>query len=258
MKPAAALLFCAICLRADSVVETYGVIRKAADALRSHNAAALWLLFDPKMPGYAALRSASGALIRSSDIDSVVDFRKNDGDDHSRVLEMDWRLDITQTERVGAVTHRRRIVTCRLEQEGEAWRIVSFEPVDFFAPTHAAEAWDEIAAAAAALTSPPDDAPVSPSLFLRDFDVKMPGYADLRAGITALARRGAIESSVELSANEGDDAGRKVEVDWTLDVTDPQSGQKLLRKEERVKFAMEWEGKRWRIASVEPIAFFAP
>jgi len=259
MRLLSTLALLALTLRADSAQDGADVIRKAAAALRERNAAALWLLFDAKMPGYANFRKDSGSLVREAEIDSTVDFVKNEGDDRARSMELDWLMQITQTERVISTTARHQKVTCKLERKSDGWKIVSFTPADFFAPTHAAQVWDAISNAAIALNSQEDDrSPVNPSLFLAAFDPKMPDYQKLVEGISGLLRRGPIESSMELIRNEGDDHVRTVEVDWSMQVLNSDTSISIIRKDQRVKLQMEWQGKRWRITSLDPLAFFAP
>ena len=232
------------------------VIQRAAEALRGQKAAALWILFDPAMPGYKKMQSESGALLGQGRVESTIEIRKDEGDDRGRRLEIDWRMRIEQGEGVLAITERHSAVTCRLAHKDGGWKIVEFAPLELFAPTHAAEAWEEIAGAAEWLTSPPDDAPVNPSRFLALFDPAMPGYDRLRAGVNSLARRGAIEIAVDQVSNDGDDRQRTLVVDWTLRVVDVQTRIDQLQKEQHVKLRMAWQGSRWRMVALDPIDFF--
>jgi hypothetical protein len=245
-------------LHADSAVDCEEVVRKAVEAMKSRNAAALWLLFDPAMPGFKQLRADSGALLAVANVASSVNFVKNQGDDAARTLQLDWQMEIDQQMRATGVTNRRLAVTLALKHEAGAWRIVKMSPAEVFAPTHVEQAWDQVAAAAAALTSPPDDSPVNPTLFLGLFDSKMPGFEKLRENVAALAGRGAIESSVDLVWSQGDDRARNMEVDWVLQVINPATEIYILRKHEHVKLRMEWRGKRWSVIAIAPPGFFAP
>ena len=253
-----AFLLAAALLHAGAAEEAQDAIRKAADALRDQKAGAFWAAFDPAMPGYNALQSTSSALLHQGPAESIIEIKTNEGDDHARTFALDWRMTITQSEGSSATTTRHQTVTCKLERRDGGWKIVQFAPLDLFQPSHAGEAWDVVSGAAAALADPPDDSPVSPAGFLRAFDPKMPDYEKLREGLAALAARGAIEPVVELIGNEGDDRVRHVEVDWTLRVVGVQSGIQQVGRQRHVKLRLEWEGNRWRITSVDPLAFFAP
>jgi hypothetical protein len=258
----AALPLCAAAFQASSADEVADVFRKAALALRDRKPAALWVLFDPKMPGYSRLRSDSGALLGAAEVRSNIEILRNDGGDRHRTIEADWRISILQNERTGSATERTAKVEARLEKNGANWTIVSFAPTGFFAPVHGGDAWDVISAAASALDRPlnlDETIPeTDPAMFLQAFDPAMPGYEKLRAGVIGLLRRGPVESSVELISNEGDDRVRTLEVDWTLQVLEDATGLSTLHKQQRVRIRMEHRGKRWRIVEISPLDFFAP
>lgn len=241
---------------ADSAAVAEDTIGKAAEALRDRKPAALWLLFDRSMPGYARLRQESDALLQAAQVESTVHILKNEGDDRARNLQLDWQMEIVQQEDVPSTTRRQATVKCRLEPRDGAWRIVSFEPAGFFAPTHAAEAWRAVTDAAAALVRRSDYVPADPTWFLSLFDRKMPGYQEFANGITALLRRGDVNSSIALVSNEGGDQRRTLEVDWELDVVDVGTKTEVIDRRQQVKLQMEWQGKGWRVVAVDPLAFF--
>lgn len=231
-------------------------IRHAADALRDRKPAALWLLFDRSMPGYSRLRRESDALLELARAESTIQVVKNEGDDRARNLELDWRMEIVQELDVASTTRRQATVKCRLEQRDRAWRIVRFEPAGFFAPTHAAEAWRALTDAAGALVRRSDYTPGDPTWFLGLFDPKMPGYEDFVNGITALLRRGDVNSSITLVSSDGDDQRRTMVVDWELDVVDVGTKTQVIDRRQDVKLRMEWQGKGWRVVAVDPLPFF--
>jgi hypothetical protein len=243
-------------LQADSAKDAAAVFDKAADALESRKPAALWLLFDPAMPGYAHLRAETSDLLQVATVESTIDIVKNEGDDSSRTMEVDWQMEIEQQERGVSSTKRHAVVKCRLERHDGPWRIASFAPADLFAPTHAEEAWEDVASAVSALSRPQSRQPTDPTWFLSLFDGKMPGYETLRDGITTLLRRGDVESSIELVHNEGDDGTRNLEVDWRLQVLDDATGIAAIQKQQNVKLKMERQGKHWKVTAVDPLEFF--
>jgi murein L,D-transpeptidase YcbB/YkuD len=114
----------------------------------------------------------------------------------------------------------------------------------------AQQVWDLFTSMASALSE--GDA----SAFLNAFDPAMPGYEALRVGVTALLREAEVQSSIELVEEEGDDGSRAV--DWLVHIVDRQDGAVAERRQERVKCRVEKSGKKWRIASLEPLQFFAP
>jgi hypothetical protein len=258
----AALPLCAAAFQAGPADDAADVFRKAALALRDRNPAALWVLFDPKMPGYSRLRSDAGELLGTAEVLSYIEILRNDGDNRQRIIEADWRISIVQNERTGSATERNANVQARLQKNGANWTIVSFSPAGFFAPVHGGDAWEVISAAASALnrslnldeTIPETD----PAMFLQAFDPAMPGYQKLRASVTGLLRRGPVESSVELISNDGDDRVRNLEVDWTLQVLEDATGLSTLHRQKRVRCRMEHQAKGWRIVEISPMDFFAP
>src|ERR1035438_110942 len=54
--------------------------------------------------------------------------------------------------------------------------------------------------------------------FMGAFDKDMPGYGKLKTDVTALMTQADISSSVEPIKDEGDDAARKMDLDWFLQV----------------------------------------
>jgi hypothetical protein len=94
--------------------------------------------------------------------------------------------------------------------------------------------------------------------FLGAFDPAMPGLEDLRNSVTALLGQADVQSSIELVSNEGDGRSRKLEVDWLLRITGHTDVSGSISRQEPVKCGFEKQGKRWRIVSIEPLAFFAP
>jgi len=92
--------------------------------------------------------------------------------------------------------------------------------------------------------------------FLSAFDPSMPDNETVRSGVMGLAAQGEVQSSVDLIANEGTDSSRTLEVDWTLQVVDEDTGIRRGGREERVKCRLELQGKHWRITSVAPADFF--
>ena len=108
-------------------------VRSAAEALVNDDAAAFLAKFDRDMPGYATLRGNVEGLLGAHDVGSSIEIVTDDGDSQKRSLELDWVLVTTEK----AANHsngisRRQIVKCRIERRGKQWKIVGFEPLDFF------------------------------------------------------------------------------------------------------------------------------
>ena len=94
--------------------------------------------------------------------------------------------------------------------------------------------------------------------FLRPFDAAMPGFEALRADVHGLVERAEVLSAVELLADEGDEARRAVEADWTMRIRERSLGSRVVERRRTLKFRLERRGKRWTITGLEPAGFFAP
>jgi hypothetical protein len=116
----------------------------------------------------------------------------------------------------------------------------------------AADVWDLFTSLASALS----DSNVSG--FMGAFDPAMPVFQQLRDNVTALVREVQVQSSIEILKNEGDDRGREVELDWLMDLVQAESGAASARREQNVSARLGKTGAKWRITSIEPVAFFAP
>lgn len=89
---------------------------------------------DPAMPGYARFAAAVNALAMQNTLSNSVVFVKQEGDDRSQVAELDWLLEITGKAESHVYVRRETLVKCRVEKQNKKWRIVAFDPPDFFTP----------------------------------------------------------------------------------------------------------------------------
>ena len=263
LRTSALLIFClATSLHADSAQDVHTLFENAAAALTNHQSAAFLAFFDSGVK----LKSSVEALLKTSDTVSTIEWEKNDGDDRSRTVQLNWLLDITERNGAAALTHRRAPVRCTLVNKNGQWRITSFTPADFFALPQAGDAWLVVAGAAEGLTeadaassvSNPDIAAVNARKFLEAFDSAMSGYARLKDDVLAMGQRGDIESSVDLLRNEGDDRARSIEVEWTLNLVAHDTGISVMMRTENVTLRVEKKGKNWRITDLQPRSLFAP
>jgi hypothetical protein len=131
------LLPLAACLRADSEREAADLIRSAADALSAGKVELFLDSFDPAMPGFDKLRSNVTGLTTEADLSCNIEVRNNEGDDTERTLTLDWILTLEHKDDTPGATEREKTVKCQLKKTGKKWRIVSFDPVDLFAPSGA-------------------------------------------------------------------------------------------------------------------------
>ncbi|HUP04070.1 MAG TPA: hypothetical protein VMU19_08775 [Bryobacteraceae bacterium] len=136
----------ALRLRADSAGEVWALIGDMADSLTEANAEGFLASCDPKMAGYEDLRANVTALIAESvppasmaqsDREGIfcsIGLASEEGDDKARSVELDWIMDIRmRSGGVGSVRRQQR-VKLRVEKRGKKWRVVSLDPISFFAP----------------------------------------------------------------------------------------------------------------------------
>jgi hypothetical protein len=132
-----ALLLAALAasLRADSADQVWDVIGAMAAALSNTMGAEFLGFFDRAMPGLPELRVNVTGLLTQLKIESSIDLVSNEGDDQKRTVEVDWllRMRNRDDDSVSDATRREERVKFRFAKQGKRWRIVSLEPLSFFA-----------------------------------------------------------------------------------------------------------------------------
>lgn len=118
--------------------EPWDLLFSFAATLENEDRAPSLEQFDPKMPGFDALKTAIRALWTQWRIEPALELRGNEGDDTHRTLKIDWALALVDRENTSISSRRDEIVTCKVEKQavtgkkGAAWRIVSFTPASLF------------------------------------------------------------------------------------------------------------------------------
>jgi len=95
-------------------------------------------------------------------------------------------------------------------------------------------------------------------LFLDFFDQGMPDFDKLRFNVSGLAEQSDVSCNVEITSNEGDDSERTLTLDWILTIEPKQDSPGAAEREKTVKCRLKKVGKKWKIASFEPVDLFAP
>jgi len=100
----------------------------------------------------------------------------------------------------------------------------------------------------------------NPDEFMQAFDRNMPDYDRIKSEVTQLVAQGEISSTAQPVRDEGDNKHRSVDLDWSLDIKnpDPASPGPLLHRREVVHCRLERLNKHWRIVALDPLSFFAP
>jgi hypothetical protein len=128
------LLSLAACLRADAEKDVRDLIAAAADALSSDKVELFLDYFDRSMPDFDKLRYNVTGLTSQAEISCSIEVTGNEGDDAERTLTLDWILEMEHKDNSPGAIRRQKTVKCRLKKTGTKWRIVSFDPLDLFAP----------------------------------------------------------------------------------------------------------------------------
>lgn len=113
------------------------MIAEAAADLATENPAGFLKRFDPTMPGYAKLASGVRALLRLADLQSGAEVRDlRDAGNGRQEAVIDWYLEFRPRDASQSlpVLRRRELLKASFIKQGKRWRIVSLEPLSFFAP----------------------------------------------------------------------------------------------------------------------------
>ena len=125
MRLALLFLFTSLAV-AEPPADVLAFFRTAAEELANNEPRNFCDKFDSSMPGYATLRDEIEALLAAHEVGSTIEVVSNDGDGNKQTVELDWLLSVSDAG------NRRQIVKVRIERRGKQWKIVSFEPIEFF------------------------------------------------------------------------------------------------------------------------------
>ena len=93
--------------------------------------------------------------------------------------------------------------------------------------------------------------------FLDHVDHSMPDFEKLQRDIVALVEQNEVVAAIDVIEDKGDDQTRAVQVDWLLQIRSREETGTLVRRREIVKCRLQRTKKKWRVASFDPISFFA-
>ena len=124
----------AACLFADTHGDIIDVFTAMAAALSDSNVPEFMNAFDKDMPGYGKLKNDITALITQADVSTSAEPIKEEGGDRTYTMDLDWFLQVHSQYLNGPTVNRREVIHCELQKQGEHWKIVSLQPLQFFAP----------------------------------------------------------------------------------------------------------------------------
>jgi hypothetical protein len=122
------------CLFADTHSDIIDVFTAMAAALSDTNVPEFMNAFDKDMPGYGKLKNDVTALMTQADISTSAEPIKDEGGDAERKMDLDWYLQVRSLYPNGPIVTRREIIHAELRKQGKHWKIVSLQPMEFFAP----------------------------------------------------------------------------------------------------------------------------
>jgi len=120
--------------RGDAHADVISLLGSLAAALTDWNVPAFMDGFDKGMPGYDNLRTQVTALVNQADVTSSIEPVEEQGDETTYRIDLDWFLQVRSLLDNGPIVERRQIVHCQLRKDKKDWKIVSLQPIEFFAP----------------------------------------------------------------------------------------------------------------------------
>lgn len=119
---------------ADAGQQVFDLFAKIATALSDGDPGIFIDAIDPGMPGVQDFRRQLVALTDLADLTNSIEIYSDTGDDTHRTDDLDWFLEIVGKSAPHALERRREVVKFRLEHKGKKWKIMSIDPLHFFAP----------------------------------------------------------------------------------------------------------------------------
>jgi hypothetical protein len=89
---------------------------------------------DHDMPHFHEFESNITGLTQQADVTNSIEILSDSGDESHRKEELDWFMQVVGRSETHPVERRREIVRMELERRRKKWKIVSLEPLSFFAP----------------------------------------------------------------------------------------------------------------------------
>jgi hypothetical protein len=121
-------------LLAGNRQEILDLFTAMASALSEGNGLAFLDRVDHSMPDYQKLEQNVLALVAQNEVLTSFDVLQQEGTEEQQTVELDWFLQIWSREVNGPLERRRQSVKCRLRRAKKKWKVMSLEPVSFFAP----------------------------------------------------------------------------------------------------------------------------
>jgi len=121
-------------LHADAQQQVFDLFTRIAAALSDDNPMMFLESVDQDMPHFQDFQNDLLALTGQAQLSNSIEAVSEEGDEAHRTEALDWFLEIVGKSESRPVERRRAVVNFRLERRGKRWKIVSIDPLHFFAP----------------------------------------------------------------------------------------------------------------------------
>jgi hypothetical protein len=126
---------CAAVIAAPPQDDTpFAALARLAGALSSNDAGAAIDIFDRSMKDYGSVTSAVEALVSQSDILCAIDVIEERGEGDSRILDLDWYIELKPHREAGPIERRREKITVSMNKVRNRWKISSISSKDILDP----------------------------------------------------------------------------------------------------------------------------
>src|SRR5260370_8443319 len=100
----------------DAKQDVIDLFATMAAALSESNPRVFLRAIDPAMPGYSQFAADVNALATQNALSNSIVMAKQEGDDRSQVVELDWLLEITGKTESHVFVHPQTIFNCRVQR----------------------------------------------------------------------------------------------------------------------------------------------
>jgi hypothetical protein len=109
-------------------------IAEMAGSLAESEPVAFFGAFSRDFPRREELFRNVRALEREFEIASTVDVIESTEENGEASLDLDWSVELRPRAGTGQLVRRRERIEVKMRREGRSWRVISLQPLSFFAP----------------------------------------------------------------------------------------------------------------------------
>jgi hypothetical protein len=121
-------------LRGDASDDVWALFVKLAAALAEDNVPGFMDGIDPEMTGFEQLKTNVDGMIQQAELRSIIEKVSDSGDDQARSVQLNWFLQLKRRGSGDRTEERQKVIKCDVALQRKRWRVVSIDPIEFFAP----------------------------------------------------------------------------------------------------------------------------